>query len=660
MRKWVALIVSIALLTCAVPAVTIGATDTEPIRILAIGNSYSNNATQYTEFIAESLEADLNIEVYSLYFAGCSLAQHVDFYTNKKENYELFRRGSNVNGVGALITMQDAFDLYDYDYVTVQQAPGRASTFSTYWTEAKPYLTQLQDIIEENEPQAQIKVHQTWSFNHYCAIGNDPYYTDRKWDNTKLMFADIKESYELAAAKLGLTNADIIPVGTAIQLAKDEFGYGDLYNASGVGRMENGALYEDAISHLNARSRYMAACVWLEYFFGVDCRTATYVPTALTEADCKVLRSIAHETVTGVADTVVGDWRVLPNGDGVKLVHYVGTIPANGTVTLPATVGEKAVNAVSATIFKYVDGLQRIVLPTEAQAWEIEEGSFPVEPYDVAAGTIAGSGALTFSADSADSVALAAVAEGTVVTVKAEPANGYLLKPGSLTYTTASGKTVSILNKTMDLESDTFGEGDGNTFQFVMPNEQVMVNAEFISTANNSFAFDTIGSSVHVTEDGRYDGVRFLTRLNFGTFDDMADSLAVTYGGNTYTVTGIGMLLKRVENTADLTLENYANGATGVNTIWNAVAYDKAASDLLKVVDYTETYLDVQVMMKKSESTSFSAFKARQFAARGYVVLTDANGAETVLYSSSTLTKCVKDIVPSLPLKPEFGDVELQ
>ncbi len=660
MKKCLALVISLALLMGAVPMVQMSAESTEPIRILAIGNSYSNNATQYTEFIAESLEEELNVEFYSLYYAGCSLAQHVKYYTENSQVYELYRKGTSLyGGSTSPITMQDAFDLYDYDYVTVQQAPGRASTFSTYWSEANPYLTQLQDIIEQNEPQAQIKVHQTWSFSHYCAIGNDPYYTDRRWDNTKLMFADIKESYELAAAKLGLTNADIIPVGTAIQLAKDEFGYGDLYNESGVGRMENGALYEDAISHLNARSRYMAACVWLEYFFGVDCRTATYVPTALDAADCTVLRSIAHETVTGESDTVFGDWRVLPNGEGVKLMHYVGGVPSNGTVTVPSTVGGKTVNAVAATLFKYVDGVKRIVLPTSADTWEIEEGSFPVQPYDVASGTVVGGGSLTFRlGDSGDFVSgVSEAAEGEIVTVSATPEAGYLLKPGSLTYTTAEGQEVSILNK--NLTDIDFGNGSGNVFQFLMPAGQVSVNAEFISTTGTDFAFDTIGTSVHMTGT-QYDGIRFLTRFNFGTFDAQADTITVRYNGVDYTVSGIGMLLKRAENTAELTLENQQKGHTGLNTIWNAVAYDKATSDVLRVMDYTDTYIDVQVKMLKDPSMLSSAFKTRKFTARGYIVLTAQNGEQTVLYTDSTVTRCIEDIVPRLPLKPEFGDIELQ
>ena len=581
----------------------------------------------------------------------------MDYYTNNKQVYELYRKGANVNGTGVLITMQDAFDLYDYDYVTVQQAPGRASQFSTYWTESKPLLTQLQDIIEENEPQAQIKVHQTWSFNHYCAIGNDPYY-DRSWDNSKLMFDDIEESYELAAAKLGLTNDDIIPVGRAVQLAKDQFGYGDFYNPTGESRVANGALYEDNISHLNIRARYLAACVWMEYFFGVDCREATYVHSSLTEADCKVLRMIAHETVTGNnTDTVVGDWRVLPNGDGVKLMHYMGTVPANGAIVIPATVGGKSVNAVGATAFKYVDGVQSITVPAGAEAnWDIEEGAFPVALTDVAVGTVTGNGTVTFALDGGFSSKLVEVEEGAIVTVSAKPATGYLLVPGSVSYSTASGKTVNILNKTMS--GDKFGEGDGYTYEFAMPAEQVVVNAQFVAITDTNFAFDTIGASVRET-GGNYDGVRFLTRIAFDNFDPTAGALTVMYGGKAYTVSKIGMLLTRADSNSALTLESSAVNTTGANRVWDAVSYDASASQLMKVVDYTESYIDVQVAMLKGDGTASKTFMNRRYSARGYMVLVDAEGQQTVVYTESTISKSVRDIIPPKPLSPDFGEVEV-
>jgi hypothetical protein len=63
--------------------------------------------------------------------------------------------------------------------------------------------------------------------------------------------------------------------------------------------------------------------------------------------------------------------------------------------------------------------------------------------------------------------------------------------------------------------------------------------------------------------------------------------------------------------------------------------------------------------MMKDEATSLKEFRNRQFAARGYLVLVDAAGEETVLYTTNTLTRCVKDITPPQTLKPEFGEVEL-
>ncbi len=275
----------------------------------------------------------------------------------------------------------------------------------------------------------------------------------------------------------------------------------------------------------------------------------------------------------------------------------------------------------------------------------------------VSAGTVSGDGTLSFSVDGAATAAsLKEVAAGTVVTVTAQPTAGALLVPGSLTYTVANGTTAKILNKT--IAGDDFGNGNGYSYQFIMPAEPVRVNAIFAATDTNSFCFDTVGSSSHMT-DGVYDGIRFLTRLTLGEFNTAADAITVTHNGQPYTVKALGMLLKRADNATELTLENSQTNTTGSRKIWKAVAYDAAKSAYIKVVDYTASYLDVQVVMMKSADTSASVFRNRQFTARGYMVLADAEGNETVVYSDNVLTKCIKDITPPQPLKPEFGDVEL-
>ena len=45
---------------------------------------------------------------------------------------------------------------------------------------------------------------------------------------------------------------------------------------------------------------------------GIDSREVTFVPEVLDEADCKLLRRIAHEAVTGEVSYEQGDI----NGDG--------------------------------------------------------------------------------------------------------------------------------------------------------------------------------------------------------------------------------------------------------------------------------------------------------------------------------------------------------
>ena len=278
---------------------------------------------------------------------------------------------------------------------------------------------------------------------------------------------------------------------------------------------------------------------------------------------------------------------------------------------------------------------------------------------NVTAGNVTG-GTLTFGEYAVDGKeSLVNTVSNQVIRVKATPDEGRMLVPGSLTYT-AGGVTKPIVNKNMKM--DKLGEGDGYSFEFVAPEQNVTVNAVFVSAENTDFTFDTIGSSIHQNSAGVYDGIRFLTRINFGKFDTSTDTITVRYNGETYTVAKIGMLLKRGENTADLTLDNYRDASvntSGVNRIWNAVAYD-AARGTFVASDYTDAYVDVQVQMMKDAKTDVTVFRNRKFTARGYLVLKDAGGHETVLYSASQITKCVNDMIPPKPLKPEYGEIEAQ
>lgn len=240
-------------------------------------------------------------------------------------------------------------------------------------------------------------------------------------------------------------------------------------------------------------------------------------------------------------------------------------------------------------------------------------------------------GSITLSSwkDSSAVGAQAAPAAGGTVTVTVTPNAGYMLKPGSLYYVTEDGTRQQILNK----ESGGFGEGTGDTFRFILPEGSVVVTAEFVPTAAQNFRFETLGTSVYYEKDATDpNGIRFLNRLYVSGLNVENDTLTVTYDGKTYTVTEFGSLLKRASNTdTALKLENVSDTASSASRVWKAVAYDGTT---MKLVDYTDTYVDFTVIMKTTVANA--AFAAREYTACGYLVLSD--GSSTVTLYSKGMT----------------------
>lgn len=362
-----------------------------PLKILAIGNSYTNNATQYISKIAESM--GLEIKAASLYKDGCMVQGHLERYeAYEKLGHDAYYSSDNsikyihlnVNGVAntKILSMQEAIASDDWDFIVMHQAPNSCDKLEKYWTEENPDLVTLYNYIQteldkNNNTKCEIVFNQGWSFAHEMSIDNNYKWYPVDYENTRDFFLKIEETVAEAVAivqrEVGLdAPLDIVPSGEAMQLAKDEFGFGDTYGPAD-------SLYADFISHLSDPiGRYMIANLWIEKFtakagFPVDCRTATYLPTGLSAENAAILRSIAHEVISGEADSKYGDWRAVPNGDGLKITHYLGAVPENGTITVPALLGGKSVTAVENTIFKYVDGVSRVVF--ESNGVTVEEGA---------------------------------------------------------------------------------------------------------------------------------------------------------------------------------------------------------------------------------------------------------------------------------------------
>lgn len=255
------------------PATKAGAEESKVIKILAIGNSFSQDAVeQYLHQLAEA-EGYQTI-IGNMYIGGCTLETHYKNMQNNNASYAYRKIGTNgikveTNSVKLETALQDE----EWDYVSLQQASGSSGIYSTY----TPYIQALIDYIKTLAPNAKLMWHQTWAYSQ-----NSSHSEFAKYDKDQMtMYNAI-----VNAARQTMTDYDfqiLIPSGTAVQNARTTF-IGDNMNRDGY--------------HLNVYyGRYTAACTWFEAIFGKNVVGNTYVPDGVDADQARAAQNAAHAAV---------------------------------------------------------------------------------------------------------------------------------------------------------------------------------------------------------------------------------------------------------------------------------------------------------------------------------------------------------------------------
>lgn len=204
------------------------------MNILAIGNSFSQDATRYVHGIARSMGKKWNTA--NLYIGGCSLAQHFRNMHTENAAYELQWNGSNT---GFYVSIQESLLSRNWDVITLQQA----SHFSPFYDTYQPYLKELAAYIRRLCPKAKLYIHQTWAYEA-CSAKLESV----AFPTPDAMFAQVEKAYAQAASEI---NADgIIPAGK-LMLALSEHSpvHRDTFHASlGLGRYALGLLWYRVLS----------------------------------------------------------------------------------------------------------------------------------------------------------------------------------------------------------------------------------------------------------------------------------------------------------------------------------------------------------------------------------------------------------------------------
>lgn len=247
------------------------------MKILSIGNSFSQDAHKWLHQVAES--AGEGILAVNLYIGGCSLQTHFEHLLDKEPAYDL-----EINGkFSKKISLTDALNSDNWDIITMQQVSHLSGKYQTF----EPYLTDLYKIVKATNPNAKVYLHKTWAYEtgyngllDYGGIQND-------------MYNKICEAYNVASEKL---SCGVIPVGDVIQNLRKNVEYFDYANGGE-------SLTRDGYHLSLIYGRYAAAVTWFAYLCKADPEKVKFIPsTEELKADENILK-IINKTVKEVINS---------------------------------------------------------------------------------------------------------------------------------------------------------------------------------------------------------------------------------------------------------------------------------------------------------------------------------------------------------------------
>ncbi len=273
------------------------------MKILTIGNSFSDSLTAYFSQVVQSTGQELHLGQAS--FGGCEFRRHWS-YVRAEENdadCRIYAGGSR--------KLRDILSCESWDVVSVQQASHESWRKECF----EPYAGNLIEYVRLHASGAEVIIQQTWAYR-----ADDPrLQPGSDWNiNQITMHERLTKNYRELAER---HQCRIIPTGHAVQLSRENeevrfcnysqfllnaLRWPDLPSQSGdvVGKCfwrKNSVTGELEIArdliHLNCRGQYLQACVWAAFLYQKNTSEIGFVPEELSNSDAAFLRRIAQQAL---------------------------------------------------------------------------------------------------------------------------------------------------------------------------------------------------------------------------------------------------------------------------------------------------------------------------------------------------------------------------
>ncbi len=234
----------------------------EPIRILAVGNSFSADVAEtYLHDIAAG--EGVTFIIGSAAIGGCSLETHWNNAQKDLPNYGYTKiEASGEKSKKEKVTLLEAVRDEPWDYIVFQQVSYLSGMYDTYF----PYIKNLTAYVKAyaTNPDFQCVMHMTWAYAKKV-----DHFGYKNYDNDQsVMHRAIVNTVFKAAETLGIEI--IIPSGTAVRNVRE----------AGIGN----DLCSDGF-HLNETGKYIAGITWYSKLTGKKIKNNTFTVDGISSEE---------------------------------------------------------------------------------------------------------------------------------------------------------------------------------------------------------------------------------------------------------------------------------------------------------------------------------------------------------------------------------------
>ena len=225
------------------------------IKILAIGNSFSDDATEHLFGILKDAGVE-EVIIGNLYIGGCSIDTHWNNMKNDSAAYEFRYYNNQADRTNTKRSISYALALHEWDYITIQQVSQNSGQPETLGN-----LQNALDYINQKKTNENAKIywHSTWAYQQNSSHNG---FNNYGKDQMKMSQAII-DTYQYIDEKYPSIDG-VLPSGTAIQNLRTSY-LGD-------------SLTRDGYHLTNDIGRYTAALTWCCTLLGIDASAIDWVP----------------------------------------------------------------------------------------------------------------------------------------------------------------------------------------------------------------------------------------------------------------------------------------------------------------------------------------------------------------------------------------------